>query len=164
MAAPKPSKPLGDGNAILPILNRIAIFGGLSDKQLETLFKLLETVRYAKGEFIFERGDAPSHIYVIRSGRVELLLDVNGSYLALDTFGVGECFGETAVIGMQRHTASVVTTEDTELIVLPRRALFRLWDEDKALFAVMALNIAREACRRLNETDEVLLQYFGRQK
>ena len=146
---------------ILPILNDIAIFGGLSDKQLHTVFRLLEKTHFHKGEFIFEKGDMPSNIYVVWRGRVELLLDVGGSYLAENVFTVGECFGETAAIGIQPHTASAIAMDDTDLIVLSNKSLFSIWDTDKELFAALALNIAREACRRLNKADEVLLHYFA---
>ena len=146
---------------ILPILNQIAIFGGLTDKQLYSVFRLLEKTHIPKAQFIFEKGDEPSHIYIVWRGRVELLLDIGGKYLAEKIFNVGECFGETAAIGIQRHTASALAMEDTDLIVFSRTALFSIWKSDKELFGMIALNIAREACRRLNKTDEILLHYFA---
>jgi CRP-like cAMP-binding protein len=66
------------------------------------------------------------------------------------------------VIGIQPHSASAVAVEPTELIVLPRAALFSIAESDPPLFAQLALNIAREACRRLHATDETLLHYFCR--
>jgi len=162
MARPRASIPLLEIEKVLPILNRIALFGGLSDKQLYTVFRLLERVHYDRGEFIFEAGDPPSDIYIVWTGSVELVLDAGGNSLAEAVFTVGECFGETAVIGIERHTASAVAKEDTELIVLPREGLFSLWDTDKEVFGMLVLNIAREACRRLGRADEVLLHYFCR--
>jgi len=146
---------------VLPILNEIAIFGGLSDKQLYTLFRLLEKVHYPKGEFVFEKGDPPSHIYIVWKGSVELLLNMDGSYLAETVFTVGQCFGETSAIGIQPHTANAVAIEDTDLIVLSIRAFFSTWETDKELFGMLALNIAREACRRLSKADQTLLHYFA---
>jgi hypothetical protein len=46
-----------------------------------------------------------------------------------------------------------------ELLVLPRPALFGLHHAHPELFGWLVLNIAREACRRLYQTDQVLLQY-----
>jgi len=157
----RPTELLLDIEDVLPILNDISIFGGLTEKQLYSVFRLLEQTHYARGEFVFERGDAPSHIYIVWKGRVELLLDVSGSYLAEAVLTVGDCFGETAAIGIQPHSASAMAVENTDLIVLPRTALFAIWETDKELFGMLILNIAREACRRLNRTDEVLLHYFA---
>lgn len=158
------TEPLLEIEEVLPVLNDIAIFGGLSDRHLNTVFRLLEKTHYTKGQFIFEKGDAPSHIYIVWKGQVELMLDIGGSYLAEKVFTVGECFGETAVIGIQPHTASALAIEDTELIILSSEAFFSIWETDKELFGILVLNIAREACRRLNKADETLLHYFADKK
>jgi CRP/FNR family cyclic AMP-dependent transcriptional regulator len=159
----RPTEPLLEIEEVLPILNEIAVFGGLDDKQLYTVFRLLEKTHFEKGDFIFERGDPPSHIYIVWAGRVELLLDLGGSYLAENIFTVGQCFGETAAIGIEPHTASAMAMVPTDLIVLPIKSLFAIWESDKALFGMLVLNIAREACRRLNKTEETLLHYFAEQ-
>ena len=146
---------------ILPILNDISVFGGLTEAQLHSVFQLLERASFKSREFIFEQGDPPSHIYIVLKGKVELVLNVEGSYLAQAVFPVGHCFGETSAIGIEPHTASAIAVEPTDLIVLPTSALFKLWESDKALFGMLILNIAREACRRLAKTDETLLHYFA---
>lgn len=151
--------PLFDIENVLPILSKIAIFGGLSDKQLYTIFRLLQKVSYKAGEFIFKQGDSPNHIYIIRSGEVKIVADAEEAPLEIITFGVGDCFGETAVIGIQKHSAGALAVEDTELIILSRPALLSIFDSDKELFGLLILNIAREACRRLHKTDEILLHY-----
>lgn len=159
MGEPKVYYPLFDIENILPILNKIAIFGGLSDKQLYTIFRLLQKVSYKAGDFIFKQGDSPSHIYIVRSGRIKIIADADETPLEIITFEVGDCFGETAAIGIQPHSASAVAVEDTELIVLSLAALLSIFDSDKELFGMLILNIAREACRRLHKTDEILLHY-----
>jgi len=145
---------------ITPILSKISIFGGLSEKKLHTLFRLLQQVSYKKNEYIFERGSDPSHIYVVISGTVKLIMEENGTPLELITFSEGHVFGQTAVIGIQPHSASALAIEDTELIVLSREALLSLHESDAKLFGTLILNIAREACRRIRSTDETLLHYF----
>ena len=164
MTEPRPSSPLLEIDEILPILNEISLFGALTDAQLATVFKLLRKTRYAKGEFVFEEGDPPSDIYIVWRGSIELVLEVEGDYLVQAIFPVGHCFGETAVIGIERHTASAVAREDTDLIILPREGLFGLWESDKELFGMLILNIAREACRRLHSVDEALLHYFDHRR
>ncbi len=151
--------PLLDVENVLPILNQIAIFGGLDDKQLYTVFHLLEVEHYTEGEFIFRQGDAPSHIRIIRSGRVHIIENVDGTPLELFEFRTGDCFGETSVMAIQQHTASALVIEDTELLVIPRDKLFGLYDSDPKLFGMLMMNIAREACRRLNRTEEIMLHY-----
>lgn len=147
---------------VLPILGEISIFAGLSEKQLNTLVQLLEKTCYTKGEKVFEQGNQPSHIYIILSGSVKVVINEKSDPLELIVFGEGYCFGETSVIGIQPHSATAIAVEDTELIVLSRNALLSLIKTDLELFSILILNIAREACRRLHKTDEILLHYVLR--
>ena len=153
------SLPLTDIENILPILNKIAIFAGLSDAQLYSLFKILQKVTYEKDEVIFKQGESPSHIYIIKSGTVKLYLEADHTMLELVEFTVGDCFGESSLIGIESHTASAVAVEKTELIVLSSKALYSLYNTDKDAYIMIILNIAREVSRRLNKTDDILLHY-----
>ena len=160
MSDQKEYLPLVNEEDVLPILNEISIFGGLPDKKLYDIFKLLKKVYYKTGEYIFKEGDDPSHIYIVRYGKVKIVADTPEGPYEIIGFDVGHCFGETSVIGIQPHSANAIAVEDTELIVLSRDVLLSIYDSDKDLFAILILNIAREACRRLHQTDETLLHYF----
>ncbi|MBN2164355.1 MAG: cyclic nucleotide-binding domain-containing protein [Pontiellaceae bacterium] len=159
MAIEKTTLPLPEIDKVLPILNRISLFGALDDQQLQSVFQLLTVEHYHQGEFVFRQGDAPSHIRVIRSGRVHIVEEVDGTPLELFEFREGECFGETSVMAIHTHTASALAMEDTELLVFPRDKLFHLYETDPKLFGMLMMNIAREACRRLIRTEDVMLHY-----
>jgi len=152
-----------DVDKVTVLLHKIAIFGGLTNEQNGLLIKELRSVSYAAGERIFDQGGQPSHIYIVERGRVTIVMDIDRRALVLTEFTPGDCFGETSVIGILPHSATAVAAEATDLLVLPRQALYRLYDQDARLFGMLALNIAREACRRLYRTDETLLHYAGGQ-
>jgi CRP/FNR family cyclic AMP-dependent transcriptional regulator len=149
---------------VIPILNKITLFGGLNDKQLYAVFRLLKRVCYKAEEYVFKQGDQPSHIYIILCGKVKIVVDVEGTPLEMIELHEGQCFGDTAVLAVQLHSASAITVEDTELIVLSREALLSTFDSDKDLFGMLILNLAREASRRLHNTDEVLLHYISHER
>ncbi len=148
-----------DIDEVAPILSEISIFAGLSDAQLYKLFGLLRKTSYKAGERVFSEGDQPSHIYIVQSGSMKLVVNCDDTPLELILFEEGQCFGETSVIGIQPHAATAVCVEDTELIVLSRNALLSLYKSNLEMFSTLILNIAREACRRLAKTDEILLHY-----
>lgn len=152
--------PLTDIENILPILDKIAIFGGLSEKQLFNVFKVLKKVSYDEGELIFKRGDPPSQVYIIKKGRVKLYVEAEGTKLELVEFGVGSCFGESSFIGIEAHTADAIAIENTELIVLTGQGLLTLYNQDKEAYVMILLNIARETSRRLHQADNTLLHYY----
>ena len=144
---------------VLPILSKISILAGLSGDQLNELIDLLEKVSYSAGQKIFEQDAEPSHIYIIKSGQVKLVVSKDGTDLELVVFDEGQCLGEASIIGVQSHTATAIATEDTELIVLSRKALLNIYNTDLELFALLIMNISREVCRRLHSSNETLLQY-----
>jgi CRP-like cAMP-binding protein len=159
MAIEKYRLPLLEVEKVLPILNKISVFGGLDDAQLYTVFRMLETEHYNKGEFVFKQGDAPDHIRIVQTGRIRIVENVDGTPMELFEFGTGECFGETSVIAIQRHSASAFAVEESQLLVIPRVKFYGLYESDSKLFGLLMMNIAREACRRLNKTEEVMLHY-----
>ncbi|BDU50737.1 cyclic nucleotide-binding domain-containing protein [Haliovirga abyssi] len=156
--------PLIDIDKVVPIINRISIFGGLNDLQLYRIFGVLNSVYYKKDEIIFKQGDSPSNIYIINSGKVKLYFEKENEIFELIEFGVGSCFGETALIGIQPQSATAIATEDVELLIISKKALMKLAKEDKDIFSRVILNIARETCRRLSQAENVELHYFLKKK
>ena len=150
-------EPLLEVEKVLPILDKISIFGGLTEAQLYQIFKRLKLVHYKAGETIFEVGDSASYIYVIEAGKVNLLYEVEGSQRLKAELTPGACFGDISVIGIQPHTATTVAVENTDLLVLSGDALDDIFVHDKTLFSMLILNIAREACRRLHKTNMQLV-------
>ncbi|MBN1788148.1 MAG: cyclic nucleotide-binding domain-containing protein [Sedimentisphaerales bacterium] len=160
MKEKKTYEPLLDIESVQAILSRITIFSGLSDSQLYTLFRLLSSVSYEANEAIFEQGTEPSHVYIVKSGKVKLVVWEQQIPLELVVFEEGTCFGEASVIGIQPHKGTAIALTHTELIVLSRDALLSIYNSDKELFGILILNIAREVCRRLHASDDVLLHYL----
>ena len=89
MSDQKKYEQLLDFENVMRILNKISIFAGLSDTQLQSLFQLLKKVSYRAGETIFEEGQEPSHIYIVQSGKVTLVGDKEGTALELIAFDEG---------------------------------------------------------------------------
>ena len=151
--------PVKSVDSVLSILSKISMFGGVMDDKQSEVFQLLESGVFKKGEYIFKKGDEPTHIYIVKSGNVSLQVTDDGVVIDKKTLGVGESFGEASLLSMCKHTANAVALEETEIIVLSRRALIRLQQHDIALFALLIMNLARELARRLKLTDEILLHY-----
>jgi CRP/FNR family transcriptional regulator, cyclic AMP receptor protein len=152
--------PLNNPREVFQILSRIAIFGGATEAQQQEIFRRLETGTIAKGDYIFEKGDEPSHIYIVKSGEIELSIPGAEVTIQKKKLGVGECFGQVALISMQAHVISAMAAETSEIIVLSRGALHQLRHEDINLFALLMMNIARELARRLVFTDKMLLDSY----
>lgn len=152
-----PREPLLEVEKVLPILDKIVIFGGLSEAQLYQIFKRLKLVHYQAGETIFTVGDSASYIYIVETGQVDLFYEVAGKAVLKAELKPGTCFGDISVIGIQPHSATTVAMTKTDLLVLSGEALDDLFTHDLTLFSMLVLNIARESCRRLHKTNKQLV-------
>lgn len=146
---------------IREILDKISIFGGLSEDQQKRMTALLKTITYERGDYIFRQEEEASYIYIIRSGKVQIISESPESKCLLAVFVTGDCFGETSILGIQPHSASAIAADKTVLMVLERKVLISIFETDKELFGLLVLNIARETCRRLHHIDEILRAKCG---
>ena len=155
---------LEDIESVVPILSDVAILGGVTEEQCQKIFKRLETGIFKEGENIFQKGDEPSHIYIVRKGKIGLMIIEQQINFLKKTLVTGECFGVASLMAMRRHTSTAVVLEDSEVLVLSREALWQLRREDIELFSLLMMNIARELARRLKLTDDILLSYMQTHK
>jgi CRP-like cAMP-binding protein len=151
--------PLTDIDSVIAILSKISVWGGFTDEQQEKIYKQLEIGTFKKGEFIFRKGDQPTHIYIIKSGRVHIYLSDQDVNIQRETVSAGGCFGMAALMAMYPLMATAVAVEESEIMVLSRQALLGLRHEDTQLFALLVMNIARELARRLKSSDDMLIRY-----
>jgi CRP-like cAMP-binding protein len=156
------TNPLTDFDSVRPIISQLRIFGGVTDAQLATILRRLELWTLPAGEAVFNKGDEPMHIYIVKSGKIDLQLAENKVIIHKHELQVGECFGEASLLSMHRHTATAIAATDTEVLVLSKRALIELRHEDLELFALLMMNLARELARRLYLTDQLLLAATAR--
>ena len=152
--------PLLDISSVLPVLSEIAIFGGFQEHELHGILKYLEESVFKEGEAVFQRGDDPTHIYIVKKGEIDLLIDAQEVRVKKKTLVAGDCFGEASLMAMHPHTATAIAVEESEVMVLSRQALMQLQKQDSKLFSLLMMNIARELARRLELTDEILLHYI----
>lgn len=151
-------RPLHDFNSVNAILSRISFLGGLTEKQLEAIYPTLEIATFEKGEFIAQLGEDPSHIFIIQSGKVALIIYNGDRSIRKRTFLVGDCFGEAALLSLVNTSASFLAEERTELIAFSRRSLNKLHHDEPQIFCQIILNLARDLARKLQYTDEILVR------
>ena len=137
-------------NRIASVKNSYAILGGLDDKQLHELIRHVDIVDYPSRKLIFSQGDLPSDIFIILKGHVILSTITDVGSQCDELLIPGNVFGETSVIGVQTQVADAVTLHDVELMRISRVKLMALLEIDPRLFAILMMNVARHASRKLH--------------
>ncbi|MCH7781815.1 Crp/Fnr family transcriptional regulator [candidate division KSB1 bacterium] len=78
---------------------------------------------FKKGETIFKEGDVGDVMYIIRSGRVEIVKNVNDEELVLATLSANSFFGEMALFGDKTRSATVRALDETHMITINKAIL-----------------------------------------
>ena len=133
------------------LLRKISLFSSLSDKELERLSDSSEKRKYPRGNIVLYEGDEGRFLYLILKGRVKVSLsDERGKEIILGTLSAGNYFGEMAVFDRMPRSANVVTTEDSEFLMISQQAL----NEQIQKYPELAMKLLAEMSKRLREADE----------
>ncbi len=111
-------------------LKRVRLFAGLSTKALEIITSRGTIRSFRQNTVFIERGDTSTALYLILSGKIKVyLLDGQGKEQVLRLQGQGEHLGELALLTDAVRTASAVTLEDSDFLILSRREFIECLSE-----------------------------------
>jgi voltage-gated potassium channel len=94
-------------------LRKVRFFEELTDDDLSRVAKLGQRRSFAAGDALVERDSDRGGLFVILSGRAQVA--VGG---AVHDLAPGEFFGEMALLGHTRRSASVTAAEPVEALVI----------------------------------------------
>ena len=145
----RPSAPLPN-DELLRFLARQPLFADLPPADLAPLAAVVRRRHYARGAVIFTQGDLGSVAFIVRSGRVEIVVEsADGRDLVLYEVGPGDHFGEMALIDPEPRCATVLAITDVELLVVRREDFLReLLKHPPAMLRMLA-----SLSQRLRTTD-----------
>lgn len=126
------------------MIERVPAFAGLDGAALAELVGMLRARRLPPNTIIIRKGDEGDSMYFIASGEVEVVLPRQSVSLQ-----EGDFFGEVAVLGRVRRTATVIARRTCELLVLDAADVVKFMEQNPRVEA--ALREAMEARRIAHE-------------
>ena len=99
-------------NARIELLQGMPVFGGVKAHTLAFLLPFCSTVSVPQNDFFFREDEDGDSMFVLESGKAEVLKTRQGQDYVLQTLNAGDCFGEMAVMDMGARSASVRASED----------------------------------------------------
>jgi len=134
--------------AMLDILSRTSLFGGLPESQLERVAEIAVTRDFKKGETIFLEGDEGNGFYVVAEGLIKVFkVSADGKEQVLHFFGPGEPVGEVPVFSGEQFPANAEAIAKSRLLFFPRTAFVDLVTNNPS----MALNMLAVLSMRLRQ-------------
>lgn len=132
-------------------LSPITLFSKLSADELTVIAGRLKRQSFEASEAIFEQGERGDAMFIIRSGRVKIYSQGEGSKeLTLNVYGKGDFFGEFSLIDGEPRSASAEAVERTEALVLRNQDLIAILGEHPEI----AVSLMRGLVSRLRYTTE----------
>jgi nitrite reductase/ring-hydroxylating ferredoxin subunit len=131
-------------------LATVPLFEGLDVASLDTLAAFAFHKSFAAGDVIMEEGRTGNGLYILVSGNVEVVKGLEGpSPQSVAHLGPGEPFGEMALLGDWKRSASVRALESVECIGLDRWAFLAHLHREPAL----AIRMLQMLADRLAQTN-----------
>ncbi len=141
----------------LTVAQQLAEHANIGGRDLDNLPKYLEKMETKAGDTIFSQGDAADAMYFIESGRVDVLLQVEGEReLRLRSMTAGVVIGEVGFYLGETRSASIVVTEGGILQRLSHEALRRMEATDPKTAAAIHVLIASILSARLSTTNRLV--------
>lgn len=133
-------------------------FSKISPERLSWLANLVEEEKFSTGDVIFAQGQKGDKCYLIRSGKVEILVhDVTNAEREVAILKPPVLFGEATLITHSPRNATAVALEDTELLVLKHAALSELIESENNV-AQMFMTLMVDRSRPLRNKNVTLHQ------
>jgi CRP-like cAMP-binding protein len=131
-------------------LQKYALFGGITEEQINRLLPLMENEEYGVDSDIIVEGTRNDKIYFIEEGRVAVLKEG----LALSEFGEGDTFGEMEVLDVMPSAATIKAITSVRLLSMSNKTLHEIYKTDTDIFSMLLMNLARDLSRRLRKMNE----------
>jgi CRP-like cAMP-binding protein len=125
----------------------------MSLEQLRVLSSHLEEQHFLSGEVIMREGEFSQELYIVVTGHVRIVLNYGAPQeRTLNTLGPGDFFGEMAIFEDAARSATAVTTEEAELLVLApdkfKQTIYQKPDMAFEIFRKLSADLRRRESAR----------------
>jgi CRP/FNR family cyclic AMP-dependent transcriptional regulator len=109
---------------------------------------------YQKGDVIVRQSEVGECMYVISSGKAEVLIKKGSKQVRIATLGPRDFFGEMAVFDREKRSATVRAVSELQVIVIDKKT----FEKTITKMPWLAFGVLEKMSRRIRETDRELLK------
>ena len=140
----------------LRLLQGMPIFGGIEEQTLHFILDNSPFIEVRTGDTFFQEGAQANSMYVLVKGRVTISRTWKGVQYQLRTLESGDCFGEMALMDCSPRSATAEAVQDCQAIEITTSLFAGIFDQYPQQFTLIEMNMGREVCRRLRDSDKRL--------
>ena len=146
------------------MLQQVEIFQGLSEDEIDTLTESSIRRSFPKNTVVIHENDPADSLFVIESGRVKVYCsDKSGKEFIMNTQGVGDYFGELALLDDSTRSASVRTVDRCTFCIVYKDDFNRVLDHHPNIARQLIRNLATRVRKLTADVKSLALQdVYGR--
>jgi len=150
---PLPKKK-NDSAAIINKLNKFEIFKFLKTEDVEHIISFLKLKKFAENDIVIRKGEPGRYLFIIVSGRVEVLEE---NHVSIATLGSGEVFGEMSLLSGNPVGATIRVIEPTRILFIERKNFQQMLNK----FPSFQMYFSRLLIKRLSFTNIARAEEFS---
>lgn len=142
---------------VASLLGRVDFLSVLKPEQIDALAGTAPIVQYPAGAFILRKGTKGDSLFVIASGRVEILAErtPESSLYAVGMRDPGDYFGEMSLLTDAPRPVDVRAVQDVELVVLAREVMRPILVDDPEVAERLSHALAGHLARDREAVDQM---------
>jgi len=122
------------------------LFRGLADSHIDDILAMTDTREFDGGDTIVRQFGKDSDLMIVLKGLAQIKT-FSGDTIA--EVGPGSVLGEISLLDQEPRSATVVSSGDSKVAVIPADKLRMMMRHDMGMRCVMLENLARLICQRL---------------
>jgi len=139
------------------VLHSVPLFRSVAPETLRHMIERIELVERARGDTVFERGDAATSLFVVAEGRVVLYADAERK-LEVARLDPGAVLGLVGVLSDQPRPYTAVALDECQLLELSRAALSELVEREPEMLNALLAQARERMVAALTSTHPLFLQ------
>lgn len=142
------------------------LLAGLAEEEAAPVLALGSRIALSAGQVLFNLGDAADSLFIVESGRIALTLPLrlrDGQQdVLIEERSPGQALGWSALVPPHRFTLKAAASIDTEVLALPRAALFEHFAAHPAVGYAVTRNVSAVVGQRLQVLQTMWLREMQR--
>lgn len=132
-----------DDLKMFDFMQGIKFFERLRQKELARFLPAMHHRKYNRDEVVFFSKDPSQALYLLKTGKVNLTIDIKDNFETIMEVNRGEAFGENSLLENAKRTyTALINSDEAELIVIPHFAIQEIFDSNPKIKAKMMTSLA----------------------
>lgn len=146
------------------LLARVPLFQGLAPDEVARIAAGAREVDLARGEILFQRGDASDGFYIVAYGQIKLAFtSPGGAEKVVEIIAQGQSFGEAVMFMDKPYPVMAQALVDAQLVHVGKAALFAEIDRDPRLGRKIIAGLSMRLHRLIADVESYSLR-SGRER